>query len=273
MALDSNGTAYDIEGDGSPLVLIHGMGLNQKMWSWLLSDLTARHQVVLYDLLGHGESVEPPTPCYLNHLTDQLCHLLDHIEVERATVAGFSLGGTLALAMAAIHPDRTTAIAIINSAYRRDAAQRAGMEERLRISRENGPAGTVVAAIERWFTDNFQTSRPDVTDKVRKWMLANDPEHYATLYRVLVEGDDFILPDGHVLADALPGIHCPALVLTSEHDVNSTPAMAKAMATAIPNGRAAIIPRLRHMGLAEDPSAFLRELIPFFNETSGKSPA
>jgi len=273
MQRDLLGTAYDLDGAGPTLVLIHGMGLNRNMWDGFLDDLTANFQIVRYDLLGHGESPSPSELCDLNHLLDQLRHLLNEIGVERAAVAGFSLGGTLALAMAAKYPELTAAIAVMNSANRRDSKQRASMEERLRLTHEQGPAGTVNAAIERWFTDDFRASRPDVTRIVRDWILANDPDDYAAIYRVLVEGDDFVLPDGRILADALPDIDCPALILTGEHDANSTPAMTNAMAKVIPNGQATIIPRLRHMGLAEDPKLFLNELLPFFNSVFGTSRA
>ena len=124
-------------------------------------------------------------------------------------------------------------------------------------------AATVDAAIERWFTQSFRDSRSDVTDLVRNWVLANDPRNYGLIYTVLTEGDDAVLRDGRILADAIADIECPALVMTGEEDANSTPAMAAAMAGAFPDGRSAVIPVLRHMGLAEDPDAFNALLVPF----------
>ena len=78
-----------------------------------------------------------------------------------------------------------------------------------------------------------------------------------------VEGNQLSEPGLMVLADAITDIECPALVLTGEEDANSTPAMAAAMAGAFPDGRSAVIPVLRHMGLAEDPDAFNALLVPF----------
>lgn len=256
-------TARTVEGTGPDLVLIHGMGLNRNMWQWMLPELTARFRVIRYDLLGHGDSEAPPENCSLNDLVDQLDELLVDLGIERAAVAGFSLGGTLAQAFAAVHPKRATAIAVLNSSYRRDQSQRAAMQKRLRLSVDTGPAATVDAAIERWFTQSFRDSRSDVTDLVRTWMLANDPRNYGLIYTVLTEGDDAVLRDGRILADAIADIECPALVMTGEEDANSTPAMAAAMAGAFPDGRSAVIPILRHMGLAEDPDAFNALLVPF----------
>jgi (E)-2-((N-methylformamido)methylene)succinate hydrolase len=263
MTQDIYRTARTIEGTGPDLVLIHGMGLNRGMWQWMLPALTARFRVTRYDLLGHGESAAPPSNCTLNELLDQLDGLLVDLDIERAAVAGFSLGGTLAQAFAAVHPEKTAAVAVLNSSYRRDPGQRAAMQERLRLSVDTGPAATVDAAIERWFTKSFRDARSDVTDLVRTWMLANDPKNYGIIYTVLTEGDDAVLRDGRILADAIADIQCPALVLTGAEDANSTPAMAAAMAAAIPGGRSAVIPVLRHMGLAEDPDAFNAVLVPF----------
>lgn len=265
MAENIHGTAYTDEGAGTPLVLIHGMGLNHRMWQWMLPELAARFRVIRYDLLGHGDSMKPPQNCTLNNLVDQLDLLLRDLKVERAAVAGFSLGGTLAQAFAVTHPEKTAAIAVLNSSYRRDATQRSAMLERLRLAEDTGPAATVDAAIERWFTAGFRETRTDVTDLVREWMLANDPKDYAILYRVLTEGDNATMPTGQTLADAIEGIKCPALVLTGAEDSNSTPAMAEDMARAIPGGQAVTIPILRHMGLAEDPGAFNGALVPFLD--------
>ena len=256
-------TEPSVDGTGSDLVLLHGMGLNRDMWQWLLPSLTPHFRVIRYDLLGHGTAENPPANCTLLDLVDQLDRLLDGLEVESAAVAGFSLGGTLAQAFAVERPGRTTAIAVLNSAHRRDAGQRAAMLERLEISEQSGPAGTVDAAIERWFTSAFRDRDTEVTDLVRKWMLANDPGNYATLYRVLVEGDEAAMSDGRKLADAISDIACPALIATGAEDANSIPAMSEAMANSIPKGQCAVIPELRHMGLAEDPDAFAAVLVPF----------
>ncbi len=258
------GTAVTVEGSGPPVVLIHGMGLNRHMWQWILDDLAVHFQVVRYDLSGHGDSGPPPADCTLLDLVAQLDGVLSGLGISNAILAGFSLGGTLAQAYALERPTTVSAIAVLNSTHRRDPAQRAAMRERLEISRRDGPAGTVDAAIERWFTDSFKERNPQVTDQIRQWMLANDPRDYATLYRVLVEGDDAILGDGRALADALVDIACPALILTGAEDANSTPEMARTMAASIPAGRCEIVPELRHMGLAEDPATFNAALIPFF---------
>lgn len=255
----TDGTAYVVDGDGAPVVLVHGMGLNRDMWDWQLPPLTARFRVIRYDLLGHGDSADPPPDCSMDDLVGQLHRLLDEAGIERCALVGFSLGGMIVRAYALAHPERTGALAILNSAHDRNETERAGMRERLDRALREGHVATIDAALERWFTPEFAQARPDVLDRVRRWMEANDPAVYPVVYRVLAEGDAEI-------ADSIRSIRCPTLIVACEEDHGNSPDMARRMAALIPGARTAIIPRLRHMALAEEPEAVSRVLMPFLEE-------
>jgi 3-oxoadipate enol-lactonase len=264
-AAKHGGTAYvveGVEGNAPPLVLVHGMGLNRDMWDWQLPPLVARFRVVRYDLLGHGESDPPGDACSMDDLVRQLDRLRDHLDIPRCALVGFSLGGLIVRAYALAHPDRVAALAILNSAHDRTDAERAGMRERYRRAVEHGHVATIDAALERWFTPDFAARRPDVLDRVRRWMEANDPADYPKVYRVLAESDA-------ELATSIAAIRCPTLVLACEEDHGNSPDMARRMAALIPGARTAIIPKLRHMALAEDPPAVSAVLVPFLEEALG----
>jgi len=256
-----SGTAYTVEGTGPPVVLIHGMGLNRDMWDWQLPRLRDRFTVIRYDLLGHGDSLARPGRYEMDDFVGQLRELLDHLGVTRAAIAGFSLGGLIVRAFALAHPDRCTAIAILNSAHDRTDDERAAMRERLAIAHEQGPAPTIDVALARWFTDGFAATNPDVLDRVRHWMEANDPKVYAEVYRVLAESDAD-------LATSIAGIKCPTLVLACEEDHGNSPDMARRMAALIPDAEVTIVPKLKHMALAEDPAAISGPLVSFLERTT-----
>lgn len=260
----SAGTAYTVDGDGPPVVLIHGMGLTRDMWDWQLPPLLERFTVIRYDLLGHGESVARSGRYDMADFVDQLRELLDHLAVNRAAIAGFSLGGLIVRAFALAHPDRTSAIAILNSAHDRTDEERAAMRKRLAIAYEQGPAPTIDVALERWFTEDFATANPDVLDRVRHWMEANDPKVYPEIYRVLAESDAD-------LATSIAEIHCPTLVLACEEDHGNSPDMARRMAALIPNAEVVIVPKLKHMALAEDPAAVSGPLVTFLEKAAGQA--
>jgi pimeloyl-ACP methyl ester carboxylesterase len=254
------GTAYEVHDQGPAVVLVHGMGLNRAMWQWLVPALTPHFQVLTYDLLGHGESADPSGRPDLRSFTAQITELLDDCGLARCAVVGFSLGGMIARRFAIDHPNRMSALAILHSAHDRSAAERAAIGRRVAAVRQSGPAATVDAALARWFTDDFRTRHPETMDLVRRWVTANRKEVYAPIYRVLAEGDA-------ELAGPIAQIRCPTLVMTGAEDFGNSPDMAQRMALAIPGARAVILPGLRHMALAEDPTTFNAPLVSFLTET------
>ena len=256
----ARGTVYEIHGQGPVVVLVHGLGLNRDMWQWLLPELVRQFRVVTFDLMGHGESADPPGDPDLAMFGGQIADLLDECGVDRCAVVGFSLGGMIARRFAIDRPGRLSALAIVNSAHGRSEAERAAILERVEAVRRAGPAATVDAALERWFTNDFRSRSPQAMNLVRQWVMANRKDVYASMYRVLAEGDAEI-------ADSVNLIRCPTLVMTGEGDSGNSPAMARRMAAAIPGAQAVILPALRHMGLAEDPIAFNAPLVTFLSKT------
>lgn len=253
------GTAYAVEGTGPPVVLIHGMGLNREMWDWQLEPLLQRFRIIRYDLLGHGDSDHPPPGCEMIDLVSQLHLLLDHLNIKRCALVGFSLGGLIARAFAVAYPDRVGALAILNSAHDRSLEERAAIRQRYAQSVLFGYRSTIDTALARWFTRGFAARRPDVLNRVRRWMERNDPLDYPEVYRVLAESDAD-------LTTSIAAIRCPTLVLACEEDHGNSPDMARRMAALIPGARTAILPGLRHMALAEDPAAVSDALVPFLEE-------
>jgi pimeloyl-ACP methyl ester carboxylesterase len=249
-------TAYQLQGSGPTVTLIHGLGLNRAMWQWQLPALIPHFEVLTYDLLGHGNSANPSGVPDLVMFSEQLLRLLDGCRMERVAVVGFSLGGMIARRFALDHPDRLSALAILHSAHDRTPVEREAVLERVRQVQVSGPSSTVNAALERWFTTGFRTANPDLMALVRGWILANDPALYPGIYRVLAEGDAEI-------ARGIGGISCPTLVMTGEEDAGNSPEMANKMAALIPGARTVILPGLRHMALAEAPQAVNEPLVSF----------
>ena len=138
--------------------------------------------------------------------------------------------------------------------------EREAVRERVRHTREHGPAANVDSALERWFTPAFRAREPELIALIRRWITSNDPVVFPRIYRVLAEGDAEI-------ARGLERIACPTLVMTGEDDPGNTPAMSRAMAGLIPNTRLEILPGLRHMALAESPAAINGPLCAFLRST------
>jgi len=256
------GTAHEEEGRGPPVILIHGLGLNRECWDWTVPALVDRYRVIRYDLYGHGESAPPPETPSLSMFARQLAGLMDHLDIERAAIAGFSLGGMIARRFAQNFPERAAALAILHSPHRRTPEAQAAILARVVQARGDGPAATVEAALERWFTDAYRATNPAMMDRVRGWVLANDPEIYPTIYRVLAEGvAEIVAPE--------PPLSLPVLALTGDEDYGNGPEMTRAIAAETENAETVILPGLRHMALAEDPAAVNDPLRDFLDRRYG----
>ena len=257
-----NGTAVERHGpaDAAALFLIHGLGLNRECWQWTLPALQdAGFQVISYDLYGHGQSDAPPATPSLSLFSQQLLGLLDRLDIPRAAIIGFSLGGMIARRFAQDHPERTAALAILHSPHQRTPEAQQKILERVVQARSEGPAATVEAALERWFTASYRAANPHVMALVRNWVLANDKSIYHRIYQVLADGTDEITAP-------TPPISCPALVLTGDEDFGNGPYMSAAIAAEIAGARLHILKGLRHMALAEDPEAVNEPLVSFLRE-------
>ena len=253
-----NGSRYELSGDANaPLVvLIHGLGLNRQVWEKYSSRLGQRYRVLTYDLYGHGDSAAPPRIPSVTLFSEQLIGLIDELAIDQCTLVGFSLGGMINRRVAIDHPGRVRALAILNSPHDRGDEAQARAEQQAMDAAEGGPGATLEAAIERWFTPEFRNHHPDYIERVKSWVLANDPDIYALCRQVLAFGVvELIRPE--------PPITHPTLVITCEHDSGSTPAMSQAIASEIAGAGVIIVPNLKHMGLTENPSFFINALSEF----------
>ncbi|MFV2032292.1 MAG: alpha/beta fold hydrolase [Gammaproteobacteria bacterium] len=258
----SNGTVYRLDGPGNApvVVLIHGLGLNRHIWDEYQAVLSSRYRVLTYDLYGHGGSTPPPEIPSLRLFSEQLRALLDALEIDRCAIVGFSLGGMINRRFAIDYPERVSALVILNSPHERSPEQQKLVEKRAADTSEGGPAATLDATIERWFTAEFRAAQPEVIAQVRRWVLANDPVIYAQCRQVLATGViELIRPQ--------PPVSQLSLVMTAENDSGSSPAMSHAIAAEIHCARTIIVPGLQHMALVEQPSLFIEPMLRFLQET------
>lgn len=239
-----DGTRYWRQGQGTPVILIHGVGLDATMWQPQVSALAQRHEVIAYDMLGHGDSALPQVNAGLDDYADQLAALLDHLGFERVAVVGFSMGGLVARAFALRYPERLAAMVVLSSVFERNAKQRAGVQQRLAQTREQGPAANVGEALNRWFSPAFRHAHPGRIAKIHETVSNNHPQGYYRSYALFGTQDDFG-------AERLQTIRVPVLVATGELDTGSTPCMARALAERLPNAEVHILPGQRHMAPME----------------------
>ena len=254
------GTCYREYGKASDptLIMIHGLGLNKDVWQWQVPIFKNNFRVITYDLYGHGQSHKPIETPSLSTFSQQLSNLMMFLNVDRATIFGFSLGGMIARRFAQDEPKRTERLVILNSPHKRTQKAQVAILGRVEQAKKDGAKATVEAALERWFTPDFRLSKPEVLDLVRGWVLANKTDVYHKIYRVLVDGiDEIVAPE--------PAISCPTLVVTGDQDFGNGPEMSFAIGAEISGSKVHILKGLRHMAIVENPTAVNEIIIDFLD--------
>ncbi len=249
-------TSFSIEGDGPPIILVHGLGLNYEMWERQILDLTEQFTILRYDLLGHGLTPEPTGELSIARFVDQLTKLIEFVNFNNFALVGFSLGGIIARAFTINYPQLVRSLVLISTAHKRTEEQRASIHDRALQVKLHGSASTVNDALERWFTKQFLDSHIDVQNQISRWLLSNDSDVYSRIYSIFAEADKELI-------NSIAQITCPTLIVSCEGDHGNSPLMARQMAEQIKNARVAIIPKLKHMGLFEDPNVVNGSFIPF----------
>jgi len=115
--IDANGIrlAYVRKGTATPLLLIHGYPLDHTIWDEILPLLEKDFDLILPDVRGFGESTTISSQYSMNDIASDLVALLDHLGIQKAALAGHSMGGYIALAFARLHPERVTGLALVAS--------------------------------------------------------------------------------------------------------------------------------------------------------------
>lgn len=250
------GTSYLATGQGQPVVLIHGVGLNKEMWGGQVVGLATQYRVIAYDMLGHGDSPRPEPGTDLLGYADQLRELLDHLGLTQVTVIGFSMGGLVARAFALHYPQYLQGLVVLNSVFNRTPEQRAGVIARTAQAAQHGPDANAEAALSRWFSREYQAANPAQIAAIRQTLASNDPQGYLTTYELFATQDMY-------RSDDLGNIRVPTLIATGELDPGSTPEMAEQLAQRIPGARAAVLAEQRHMMPVESPRLVNQLLLDF----------
>jgi pimeloyl-ACP methyl ester carboxylesterase len=112
---------YEVHGTGRPLVLLHGGLGSGEMFGPVLPLLAAEHQVVAPDLQGHGRTADIDRPIDVRLMADDIAALIDHLRLEHPDVVGYSLGGGVALHLAAKYPEKVRRLVSVSANIRRDA--------------------------------------------------------------------------------------------------------------------------------------------------------
>lgn len=249
----ATGTFYRQQGSGRPVIFVHGLGLNHAMWHPYLEHFSSTYCCVAYDMLGHGRTLAYTPRRGLKDFVDQLHELILHLDLSEVSIVGFSMGALIAGGYAVEHPDFVQSMVLVSGVAPRTDDERANVNKRVKALELGLYEQSAQAAVQRWFTETFRLENSSTMAGIVESLCANDPLSYLNCYRVFASADAEYF-------DALHFCPHPSLVITGEFDSGSTPAMARALASAIPHASAVIAPGVKHMVPVEAKTFLTKEL-------------
>jgi len=212
--VDVNGCkiAYMEEGSGEPIVLIHGLCGNAAYWKYVLPRLAADYRVIVPDLRGHGDSDAPQDgPYTMEQMADDIAALLDHLQIEKATLFGHSLGGYVTLAFAERHAARLLAFSLVHSmAYPDSEEAKAGRVKAAESIREHGLIPYMKTLAPKLFAPALVETLAEEVAHVRKIGEETKPTGAMNTLLGMKERPD----RNHVLREST----IPVLLVAGEHD-------------------------------------------------------
>ena len=251
---------YEEHGKGLPVLLAYGIGGNAGMWEPNVDALAARHRLILWEPRGHARSESPEDPARVTfgHWVLDLHDLLDHLKLEQAVVGGLSLGGGIATRFTLKHPDRVTALVVVDSSSavgRPLSVDNLIMRARsIKVTLEGGMDAMAAFAI---------ASNPNVAGRLRINPAARQevldyyrqltPIGYANSLRALIQMD--------YITDRLSEIQAPTLLVCGDEDLSLEPM--RLMEQRVKDARFVLLSPASHFGNRDQPEAFNRAVLDF----------
>jgi pimeloyl-ACP methyl ester carboxylesterase len=260
--LTSSRIHYDDTGKVEVVLLLHGLGLDLRMWNDQVPVLAEHYRVVRMDLHGFGKSSPVTGPFSHGEIISQL---LSHLEIERAHVVGLSYGGLIAAQFVQEYPNLARSLTLVDSDMSGIAWKSLGPS----MGRIFGAGKTnVETAKELWIAHEFfdaARTRPAVLDRIKVmvsdysgWLFAN-------------VGAGLERKPRTPTADVLKDFNLPALVVVGEYDLPDFQDIADEVVKRLPGARKVVLQGVGHMCNMEDPPNFNRALLEFLLAVSGRA--
>lgn len=239
---------FSAAGQGLPVLLTHGFAATARMWEGQVRTFSHEHQLITWDMRGHGRSVGSADNC--SHSEEatvaDMAALLDSLGHERAVMGGHSLGGYMSLAFARAYPERVRALVIVDSGpgYKSDAA-RNGWNE-----------------MAHGIADRIEEEGLATLSKMSREM---DPDQHTSARALASAARGMLSQRDSAVIDSLQFIRVPTLLVVGEKDreyLKPTDYMARK----IPGARKVVIGNAGHAANLHQPDAFNRTLQGFLAE-------
>jgi 3-oxoadipate enol-lactonase len=234
--------AYEVSGNGEPVLFIHGLGGTANTFVPLLPAFT-RNRTVCFDLPGSGRSARVDGPYSLELFVRTALKIIEKAGVSRAHVVGHSMGTIVAQHLAAQEPGKVASLALFGPLLAPPEPARAAIRARAAKAREGDMQPIVDALVQASTSSETKSRRPVAVAYVRESLMRQDPKGYAWTCEALAEMQP---------ADTMR-IDCPTLLATGDEDVVAPPQSVRAMAEKIKGAKVEVLRGCGHWTPVEKP--------------------
>ena len=234
-AKDSKNTFYILnQKDNTPIVLIHGVGLNHKIWEPQINSFN--NTVLVYDILGHGNTPLTKSKISFDDFSSQLLNLIDELKFHKIHLVGFSIGSLIARNFATKYDSRLESLTLLCSVFQRSNEQQKVVNDRFELSKKSRSLSK--QSLKRWFTDDYINKNPKIYKKISSILEENNVENFLKVYELFVTHQD---------DEIFENIKTKTLIMTGENDIGSTPEMSKNLSKIIANSKVKIVSNGKHL--------------------------
>ena len=243
---------YEVQGEGDPLLLIPYLSADNACYAFQLPAYTEHFSCIALDLPGSGESDKPPGPYSTATYAEQVDGFLGAIGIERAHVAGVSLGAAVGMHLAARHPERVRSLSLHSGWPASDAYLKAFVEmwRSLASSLPTVADAVIQGIFPLCFSAALYDERPEVVAGLSDFVRGRPAQ---PLEAFMAQSDAAL---GHDASAALGDIEAPTLITFGAHDVVCSTRFAEPLQTGIGGSELVVFDHLSHAGLHEDPETF-----------------
>lgn len=232
--------AYETLGSGTPLMLVHGFPLDHTIWTEVADLLKGEFTLILPDLRGFGESTTVETPYTMTDMADDLAGLLDHLGLEKAALAGHSMGGYVCLAFAKKYPRRVSRLGLVASQAAADSPERkAGRYQTADEVAQKG-AGFVAEGMTAKLSPDAK-----VQAFARPLMERQTPAAVMGALKAMAEREDTL--------SSLSSAFFPVTLIHGDGDVLIPVERAREIKAALPSAQLVELQGIGHMPMMESP--------------------
>lgn len=255
--------AYEILGNGPPVVLLHPFPAHHEFWLPAAQALTARYQVVLPDLRGHGESEIGDGPALMEKHAADIARVMDDAELGRAAMVGVSIGGYALFEFWRRYRGRAAALILMDTKATPDTTD--ARNARLQAANdvlERGTETFIAGLLLKLLGETTRQTRPDLVEAARKMMLKMSPEDISLVQRGMANRMDSV--------ETLKTINVPTLIVTGDEDTLTPVADAELMRQHIEGSQLQMILKGGHYSAFERPEEAGRMLRQFLDSVHGR---